>query len=53
MWIEPGNHIRGPALGGKILQEYELTKKMEEEAMESAILSGLDYDENGQVSAPF
>lgn len=50
MWIGPGNDIRG--FGGKVVQEYELTKKMEEEAMESAILSGLDYDENGQVSAP-
>lgn len=38
---------------GKVLQEYELTKKLEEEAVESAISLGLDFDENGQVSVAF
>lgn len=33
----------------QVLEEYEATKRLEDEAVESAISAGLDFDADGQV----
>lgn len=33
----------------QVLKEYEATKRLEDEAVESAISAGVDFDADGQV----
>lgn len=41
--------LRAPFVGRQVLEEYEATKRLEDEAVDSAISAGLDFDADGQV----